>query len=160
MPELKRDQDNNEISIEAELAGEKGFYDVPVSIRIYGTTDRAARLDLENRLKADRLLKATDLKRTRTESDLQRQQAMMNMGPGQSNVGLDKRQAEPEPQVSLEQLTRVSEAVLSRAGGDIVKTLAMDENSLSQMPMAEQPKALSATLLPYQLQVREPLVRL
>jgi hypothetical protein len=35
-----------------------------------------------------------------------------------------------------------------------MKKLAMDEEQLSKMPMATQPEALKAQLLPYQLQVR------
>jgi hypothetical protein len=35
----------------------------------------------------------------------------------------------------------------------MIKTLAVDEEQLSKMPMATQPASLRATLLPYQLQV-------
>ncbi|OIW31626.1 RAD5-like protein [Coniochaeta ligniaria NRRL 30616] len=185
--------DNGDIAIEAMLIAEKGFYDAPVRVYIYGTGDHASRLQLEERLKSDKLLKATQLKQTRTANDLQRQRREMGLESGRSgaelgsngyaapepqlsqaqrtandlqrqrremglksgrsSAGLGSRgYAAPGPQLSLEQLTRASQAVQFRTGDDIAKTIAMDEDTLSQMPMAEQPQALNATLLPYQLQ--------
>ena len=148
-------QDNGHIAIEAQLVGEKGFYDAPIRIYIYGTGERIARLQLEEKLKTDRLLKATQLKQTRAVADLQRQRREMGFKSGRSSAGLGSNgNAEPEPQLSLEQLAQVSQAVQFRTGDDIAKTIAMDEETLSKMPMAAQPPGLQATLLPYQLQVR------
>jgi SWI/SNF-related matrix-associated actin-dependent regulator of chromatin subfamily A3 len=147
-------QDNGDIAIEAKLIAEKGFYDAPIRIYIYGTSDYASRLQLEERLKSDKLLKATQLKQTRTANDLLRHRREMGLKSGQSSAGLGSNGYDaPEPQVSLEQLTQASQAVQFRTGDDIAKTIAMDEDTLAQMPMAEQPQALKATLLPYQLQV-------
>lgn len=152
-------QDNGDIAIEAQLIGEKGFYDAPIRIYIYGTGEHVARLQLEERLKTDRLLKATQLKQTRTAAELQRQRREMGLKSGRSSAGLGSNgYAEPEPQLSLEQLTQVSQAVQFRTSDDIAKTIAMDEETLSKMPMAAQPPALQATLLPYQLQVRHSLM--
>jgi SWI/SNF-related matrix-associated actin-dependent regulator of chromatin subfamily A3 len=131
------------------LTDEKGFYDVPVRIFIYGTSDRASRLELEERLKKDKLVKATQLKTTRAEIDAQR---AMGLKSGRSSAGFGTTNVEPEPQISLEQLTQASQAVHVRTGDDFVNRIAMDEGVLSKMPMAEQPQGLSATLLPYQLQ--------
>ena len=58
-----------------------------------------------------------------------------------------------QPEVSLEELTRASEAVQLRTTDDIVKSLALDEEALSQLPKARQPQSLRSVLLPYQLQV-------
>lgn len=58
-----------------------------------------------------------------------------------------------EPEVNLEDLLKTSQAVEFRQGGDVVKTLAMSEDQLADMPKAKQPSQLQATLLPYQLQV-------
>jgi SWI/SNF-related matrix-associated actin-dependent regulator of chromatin subfamily A3 len=137
-----------------QLIGEKGFYDAPIRIYIYGTTEHVARLQLEEKLKSDRLLKATQLKQTRTAAELQRQRRGMGLKSGRSSAGLGSNgYAEAEPHVSLEQLTQASQAVQLRTGDDIAKTIAMDEDTLAKMPMAAQPEALKATLLPYQLQV-------
>jgi SWI/SNF-related matrix-associated actin-dependent regulator of chromatin subfamily A3 len=72
----------------------------------------------------------------------------MGLKSGRSTAGLP----EEAPEVSLEELAKASQAVNLRVGGDVVKSLAMDEDQLSKLPMAEQPTSLKATLLPYQLQ--------
>ncbi|KAL2018517.1 hypothetical protein VTK56DRAFT_802 [Thermocarpiscus australiensis] len=138
--------DHGDIAIEAILTGEKGFYDWPVRIYIYGTSDPLGRANLEERLKNDRLLKATQLKQTRKENEQQRKAMGLKSGRGPAGF------ATGEPEASLEQLTQVSQAVNFRATGDIVQTLAMDEDQLSRMPEAKQPDVLRAKLLPYQLQ--------
>jgi SWI/SNF-related matrix-associated actin-dependent regulator of chromatin subfamily A3 len=81
----------------------------------------------------------------------------MGLKSGRSSAGLGTTNGlvEPEPhtpEVTLEQLAHGSETVQFRNGEDFVNRIAMDEDKLSQMPMAEQPKSLGATLLPYQLQ--------
>jgi SWI/SNF-related matrix-associated actin-dependent regulator of chromatin subfamily A3 len=72
----------------------------------------------------------------------------MGLKSGRSTAGFP----EEAPQVSLEELAMASQAVNLRSGGDAVKSLAMDEDQLSKLPIAEQPSSLKATLLPYQLQ--------
>ncbi|KXX82067.1 putative SWI/SNF-related matrix-associated actin-dependent regulator of chromatin subfamily A member 3-like 1 [Madurella mycetomatis] len=138
--------DPGDITIEAMLTGEKGFYECPVRIYIYGTANALGRANLEERLKKDRLVNATQLKQTRKENDQQRR--AMGLKSGRGTAGL----ATGEPEISLEQLAQTSQAVNFRVGGDIVQTLAMDEDQLSRMPEADQPDTLRATLLPYQLQ--------
>ncbi|KAK4097378.1 RAD5-like protein [Parathielavia hyrcaniae] len=139
--------DSGEIAIEAILTGEKGFYECPIRIHIYGTDEALARADLEERLKRDKLVKATQLKQTRKESEQQRK--AMGLKSGRATAGFAATERE---QVSLEQLAQTSQAVNLRAGGDMVQTLAMDEDQLSKMPEAEQPDTVRAKLLPYQLQ--------
>lgn len=104
------------------------------------------RATLEERLKRDRLLKATQLKETRKENEQQRK--AMGLKSGRGTAGF----ANGEPEVSLEQLAQTSQAVNFRTGGDIVQTLAIDEDQLSKMPEAKQPETVRAKLLPYQLQ--------
>lgn len=58
-----------------------------------------------------------------------------------------------EPEVSMEDILKASEAFEARTGNDAVKTLALGEDDLAKMPSAPQPPQLKATLLPYQLQV-------
>lgn len=72
----------------------------------------------------------------------------MGLQGSQSTGGLGSGESE----VSLEQLAQASQAVQFRAGADNLKTLAMDEDTLSKLPMASQPEALKSQLLPYQLQ--------
>ena len=147
---LTTPKDCNEITLETKLVGDKGFYDVPVRVYIYGTSDLLGRQALEERLKIDKLLKANEMKKTRAENISRRQALGLKSGRGSVGLGVA-----PEPELSLEQLTQISQAVQFRVGDDIVKTLALDEDQLSKMPMAEQPASLRATLLPYQLQVTD-----
>jgi SWI/SNF-related matrix-associated actin-dependent regulator of chromatin subfamily A3 len=137
-------QDRGEIAVEAMLTGEKGFYDCPIRLFIYGTGNPLGRANLEERLKRDKLVKATQLKQTRKENEQQRK--AMGLKSGRGTAGFEGED------VSLEQLAQTSQAVNFRAGGDMVQTLAMDEDQLSKMPEAKQPETLRAKLLPYQLQ--------
>lgn len=138
--------DNGDINIEGMLTGEKGFYDCPIRIQIYGTSEAASRESLEERLKKDKLVKATQLKKTRTESEAR--QAPTGLKSGRGTSGFPRG----EPEVSLQELAQVSQAVNFRSGRDITKSLAMDEDQLAKLPMAQQPSTIKATLLPYQLQ--------
>ncbi|KAJ3944464.1 uncharacterized protein N0V96_005996 [Colletotrichum fioriniae] len=139
-------RDRDEISIEAILTGEKGMFDCPVRLQLYGSSNPVDRSALEDKLKKDKLLKARELKQTRAEAEAQRK--MLGIKGSQSTVGLNPA----EPEVSLEDLAQASQAISSRPRGDAVKSLVMDEDFLSKMPMAEQPDVLESTLLPYQLQ--------
>ncbi|EAQ88403.1 hypothetical protein CHGG_05022 [Chaetomium globosum CBS 148.51] len=140
-------QDNNDITIEAILIGEKGFYDCPIRMYIYGTGDALGRASLEERLKKDKLVKATQLKQTRKDNDQQRK--TLGLKASRSTAGFAPAEKE---EVSLAQLAQTSQTVNFRAGGDIAQTLAMDEDQLAGMPQAEQPDKVCAKLLPYQLQ--------
>lgn len=128
------------------LTGEKDFYDCPLRIFIYGTSNALERARLETRLKNDRLVKAGQLMQTRKDNDQQRQ--AMGLRSGRGTAGLPSG----KPEASLAQLAQASQAVDFRAEGDIVQTLAMGDDQLSKMPQAKQPDGLGATLLPYQLQ--------
>ncbi|KAL1841186.1 hypothetical protein VTJ49DRAFT_7355 [Mycothermus thermophilus] len=138
--------DSGEMTIEAILTGEKGYYDCPIRIHMYGSSIPLARAKLEERLKQDKLIKATLLKQTRKENELQQRQAM-GLKSGRGTAGFQTGE-----EVSLEELAQASQAVNLRAGTDIAQTLAMDEDQLSKLPQAEQPEKVSAKLLPYQLQ--------
>ncbi|KAK2067652.1 hypothetical protein P8C59_001368 [Phyllachora maydis] len=139
--------DTGEIMIEARLTGEKGLYDCPMRVYIYGTSDPLARADLETRLKSDRLVTATQLKNTRKQIEAVR--IPTGLKSGRSTAGIAKN----EPPPSVEALAMASQTVQVQARADYVKSLAaMDEHQLSKMPLAQQPSKLRATLLPYQLQ--------
>lgn len=145
-------QDRDEIAIEAVLTGEKGMFDCPIRLHIYGTSNPINRLALEEKLKRDKLIKAGELKKTRAEAEAQRK--VLGIKGSQSRIGLDGGTAEPE--VSLEELAQASQTVQDQHRGDAIKSFVVDEDFLSKMTMAEQPAVLESTLLPYQLQVRSP----
>lgn len=74
---------------------------------------------------------------------------------GCSTHGVGSELAVPQkPEITMDNVLQKSEAVEMRKGGDAIKSLAIGEDELEKMPMAEQPGDLKAQLLPYQLQVR------
>lgn len=139
--------DSGDVLVEASILGEKGYFDCPVKLTLYGTADPIARASLEERLKSDRLLRATQLKQTRPKPPEPPRKNVMGLKSSQSRAGLPA-----EPEISLDQLAQLSQAVQFRSGDDNLKMLAMDEDALSKLPQAEQPQEIRSTLLPYQLQ--------
>ncbi|KUI54814.1 hypothetical protein VP1G_02180 [Cytospora mali] len=137
--------DSGDFHVEGMITGEKGYFDCPIRLILYGTADVSDRAMLERRLKADKILTATQLKQTRPKLEPQRK--AMGLKSSQSSAGLPG-----EPEVSLEQLAQISQAVQFRDGDDNLKTMAMGEDALSKLPLAPQPAALKSELLPYQLQ--------
>jgi len=77
----------------------------------------------------------------------------MSLTNDRATGGLGAEVNSSEPELSWEELMQASQAVQFRTADDMIKTLAVDEEQLSKMPMATQPASLRATLLPYQLQV-------
>ncbi|KAM5348285.1 hypothetical protein ACJ41O_008109 [Fusarium nematophilum] len=143
--------DRGDIMLEAQLAGEKGYYDCPVKLFFYGPGDPAERARVEDSLKKDKLVKATELKNTRKDAEARR--AVLGLTSGNSTQGLGSGPSVPQkPEVSMESLLEKSEAVEMRKGGDAIKTLAIGEEQLEKLPKADQPAQLKAQLLPYQLQ--------
>lgn len=119
----------------------------------YGPSDRTERARIEELLKKDKLVKATELKNTRKDAEAQR--AILGLTNGSSTAGIGDDPVVPvQPEVSLEELLKTSEAVEFRKGGDAIQTIAIGEDQLKKMPKADQPVQLQAQLLPYQLQVR------
>ncbi|KAG5959526.1 hypothetical protein E4U58_004958 [Claviceps cyperi] len=141
--------DSGDLVIEASLSGYKGTFDCPVKLALFGPSSSIDRARIEKSLKIDKIVTATELKRTRIEAESKR--TTMGSTAGRTTHGFGS--AGPhEPEVSLEDILKDSESIDLRGEGDAIKPFAMDEKYLSEMPMAEQPIAVKATLLPYQLQ--------
>lgn len=58
----------------------------------------------------------------------------------------------------MEQIMEHSQVLQDVRDGDAIKTLAFGEAQLEKMPKADQPSQLTSTLLPYQLQVSNPVL--
>lgn len=144
-------QDKGDLVVEGMLAGEKQAFDCAVRLYFYGTSAPLQRAELEERLKRDNLVKATQLKQTRKASEEQRQRQALEL-KGNGTRGFPSQTQEPEPSITMEQLAKMSEVTNFRSGGDMIKSLAMSEEDLTKLPMASQPEKLRAQLLPYQLQ--------
>ncbi|KAI1367904.1 SNF2 family N-terminal domain-containing protein [Xylaria arbuscula] len=141
--------DRGDILLDGILTGHKGPFDCPIRLYFYGTSDRAARLELETKLKADKLLKATELKKTRQEAEAQRAIAKEVDGDESAPaLGLGTSDINQPREVVLEE----SEALDFRADPNALDVLNMDEATLSAMPQAQQPDAIKSTLLLHQLQ--------
>lgn len=140
--------DKDEIAIEGVLTGEKGFFDCPIRVYVYGTSDKFERLKLEEKLKADKLLKATDMKNTRKQAEAMKKASKLGMKSSTTDTV-----AQQEHDESLQDLLDRTQTLDARTESDLLKTFAMDEEALSKLPMAEQPEAIHSKLLPYQLQV-------
>lgn len=148
----KAKQDSGDITVEGQIVGEKAYYDCPIRLSFFGPSDPTERTRIENALKADKFVKATQLKQTKKDAEARR--VLLGLTHGSSTAGgFGSGQVPVVPQISLEEILQSSDAIEFRKGGDAIKTLAMGEEQLSQMPQAEQPSQLKSTLLPYQLQV-------
>ncbi|KAF5123775.1 Helicase-like transcription factor [Metarhizium anisopliae] len=143
------EQDCGDILLEAQLTGPKGQYDCPVTLSFYGPSNPLERTRIENSLKGDKLVRATQLNKTRKESEAQR--TVMGLKAGGTTHGMGSASPK-EPEISLEDILKKSQSVEFRDGIDALKTFATDEEYLRNMPSCDQPAALKATLLPYQLQ--------
>ncbi|KAI8963341.1 SNF2 family N-terminal domain-containing protein [Daldinia sp. FL1419] len=141
--------DREDIILDGVLTGPKDVYDCPVRLIFYGTSDPTRRLLLEEKLKADQLLKATELKATRKAAEAQRN-AAIRLRCNASTVGLGIEDG--EQQQSLQELAAGSETVRFRGDLSSVDIFAVDEDSLSKLPKADQPACILSALLPYQLQ--------
>jgi len=139
--------DKNEIVIEGVLTGEKGSFECPIRLYVYGTSDTFERLKLEEKLKADKILKATDMKNTRKHAEAMKQASKLGMKSSTTDTV-----AQQEHDESLQDLLDRTQTLDARTESDLLKTFAMDEEALSKLPKAEQPEAIHSKLLPYQLQ--------
>ncbi|KAI0550705.1 SNF2 family N-terminal domain-containing protein [Xylaria curta] len=137
--------DSGEIILDGVLNGHKRQFDCPVRLNLYGTSIPAARLQLEAKLKADRLLKATELKNTRKEAEAERAIAKQAKNDTPA-LGLGSSSQQP-----IEVLSD-SEEVDFRADPSALDVLNMDEATLSAMPQAAQPDTIKSNLLFHQLQ--------
>ena len=127
------------------MTDNKGDFDVPIELTLFGPSDPHLRSQIEERLKADRILKATQLKKTRMAAEVRRKRGEL---VGHNTYSLNDDKNAP----TVEEIALGSMLVNSHGRQDAIQTMAMDEATLERMPMASQPKKLKAELLPYQLQ--------
>jgi SWI/SNF-related matrix-associated actin-dependent regulator of chromatin subfamily A3 len=165
-------QDANVLLVEGSLAGQKGTYDCPIALRLFGTSDPIGRAELRRKMKSDKLpVEVVDQReseaKVRKAEELKKMQAARNArgskaGNGQGQQGElrgsraefagSSFQGESIPVQNLEDIMQESLRVNPRDLGVIVEKLGMGEDFLSQMPMAPLPERLATKLLPYQRQ--------
>ncbi|KAK2624421.1 hypothetical protein QTJ16_006371 [Diplocarpon rosae] len=143
--------DARSIVLEGILAGEKGQWDCPIRLRVFGPADPAARKKLEDDMKAQRVpIKKQSIAAPKKPSTPVPPPQRSQMG-FQSSQG-SSSQPEAVPEANMQHLIEISERFNPRDAERLVEAWGQGEDALSKMPMAEQPSDLVSTLLPYQRQ--------
>jgi SWI/SNF-related matrix-associated actin-dependent regulator of chromatin subfamily A3 len=145
-------QDSRSLVIEGIIAGEKGSFDCPILLKLYGPLEITARARLEARLKADKLpIKTRAYAAPKKPSHaIPTPRRPQDYTSSQSQAS--SSQPEPIPELSIQDFIASSESFRPRDVQEIVEQWGAGEDALSKMPMAKQPEGLISTLLPYQRQ--------
>ena len=157
--------------IEGRLAGQKGTYDCPIDLKLFGSSDPRKKEELVGEMRNDRLpldaivQKAKDAKakqREETKKAKEAQKAARAAGRGKAwEISTSQPQyvrsqgsndGSSSQNQSLEQIMETSQHFNPRDMGEVVEKFGADEDTLSKMPMAEFPSRLATKLLPYQRQ--------
>lgn len=145
-------QDSRTLVVEGIIAGEKGQWDCPVLLKLYGPAEPAARAQLEAKMKSDRMpfksrSYAPPKKPTPATAPPRKQTGFQS-----SQSGVSNSQPASIPELSVQDFITNSERFRPRDVQEIVEAWGIGEDALAKIPKAKQPERLAATLLPYQLQ--------
>ncbi|KUJ16374.1 putative SWI/SNF-related matrix-associated actin-dependent regulator of chromatin subfamily A member 3-like 1 [Mollisia scopiformis] len=144
--------DSRAIVLEGILTGEKGSFDCPIRLRVFGPSEPVARAQLEAEMKAKRMpIKKQGVAAPKVPKAAVPPPQRKQMGY-QSSSQASSSQPEPVPEVDISHFVENSERFRPRDAEKIVEAWGLGEDALSKMPMADQPEGLSSTLLPYQRQ--------
>ena len=162
--------DSKALLVEGAITGQKGFYDCPAALKLFGTTDPIAaaalkrqmqdlRLPVTDHIRADaeRKKKEKEIERRRKEAQkaavstkrLGGMQFDENGDPKYTNFAIPGMDGQSQ---SMEELLSNAQAYNPREVQDVVNKFASGEDVLARMKMAEQPSAMKMMLLPYQRQ--------
>ncbi|KAL9128395.1 MAG: hypothetical protein Q9217_002919 [Psora testacea] len=163
--------DSGALLVEGSLSGDVGTYDCPIALKLFGTSEPVERANLRAQMKADRLPTAV-IDNKEKEAKKQKAEELKKIaaakkskitggkpGGGQQWGHSSKMdfagtmsQGAGDSSQSLEDLVETSQRFNPREMGELVERFGAGEDVLAQMPMAQCPKELSTTLLPYQRQ--------
>ncbi|KAF2744112.1 hypothetical protein M011DRAFT_521232 [Sporormia fimetaria CBS 119925] len=171
---LAKYMDNRTLLFEGTITGEKGQFDCPIEIKLYGTDEPAAREDLIQQLRADKLPigHAMDRKRKEAKTEKERQKLAAQAAKaakrnGGTVVGVaqgmqyenplgeyaaDSSQGTSSNPIDLDDIIGSSERINPRSLEQVVERFGVKEEDLAAMPRAQQPKSMSTELRPFQLQ--------
>jgi SWI/SNF-related matrix-associated actin-dependent regulator of chromatin subfamily A3 len=141
--------------VEGLISGEKGAFDCPILLKVYGPTSPYERARLESKLKADKVpMKRIGTKAAKSAAKPAEPTNRKKLGfKGVSTYGgLESSQNPPDLGLSIQDFVQNSERFRPRDVQEIVEAWGVGEDALSKMPMADQPQGLISTLLPYQRQ--------
>lgn len=152
-------QDTNALLIEGTLAGEKGAFDCPIDLKLFGTSDSQKQLQLMEKMLSDKLpigvVKEAQRDKLRQQAKEQKEKAKgaraEKKAKGQfSNLRVPEGNEVPGP--DIDELVGQSISFNPREMGDVVEKFGAGEAELAKLPLAECPASLSTELLPYQRQ--------
>ena len=162
--------DSRELLVEGAVTGPKGFYETPMALKLFGTTDPVAAAALKQRMQglrlpvtdhtkaeAERKKKAKELEKRRKEAE-KAAARMKKLGGLQVDENGDTQYASfATPGMggeiqTMEELLSNAQTFNPRDVQDVVNKFAAGEEVLAKMEMADQPRTMKTTLLPYQRQ--------
>ena len=162
--------DARDLLVEGAVTGPKGYYEAPMALKLFGTTDPVAAAALKQRMQdlrlpvTDHIKAEAERKKKAKEHDKRRKEAekakahMTMLGGLQVDENGDTRYASfGAPGVggetqSIEELLSNAQAFNPRDVQDVVNKFAAGEEVLKMMDMADQPSSMKTILLPYQRQ--------
>lgn len=164
-------QDSRELLVEGILTGPKGYYDCPVLLNLFGTSEAIKKDDLKKRMQQDKLPVSKLVQTDRDAAKKAKDQAMerkkaekharaMALGKAAQQFQANDNSMFANLSVptglgtneSLEELLSQSSSFNPREVGQVVESFGQKEADLAKMPMADSPEGLSTQLLPYQRQ--------
>ena len=170
---LAQYMDDGSLLVEGTLSGQKGAYDFPIALKLFGTSNPTERDNLIDRMRVDRLPLDAIVQRAREEKKRKAEEAKRlkaakrggyisgSSQPSRSQLSdlqssqlgfMGSSQGDGTPGQSFEELVQGSERFNPREMGEVVQRFGAGEDVLAGMPMAEFPERLATQLLPYQRQ--------
>lgn len=160
--------DSGELLVEGALTGPKDYFECPIGLKLFGTSDPVAMAELKQKMQGLRLpvneLTRTERERKQREKDqAAREKAAKSMKKGGNTVidpegpnryaNLNTASASQQPAPTMEEVLNNTTAIFNpRDVQDAVNKFVAGEATLEKMPLAKQPTEMSTQLLPYQLQ--------
>ena len=164
--------DSEQLLVEGAITGSKSDFTVPIALKLFGTTQPGPKAALKEQMQRLRLpvndLVRAERERQKREKEIEKQRkarekalaAMKRIGdtvidetlqnPRYASHIMPGSQLEIVP--GMDQILTGTASINPRHVQDMVKQFTSGEDTLSAMPMADQPHALSTILLPYQRQ--------
>jgi SWI/SNF-related matrix-associated actin-dependent regulator of chromatin subfamily A3 len=146
-------KDSRSLVVEGVIAGEKGSFDCPILLKVYGPAAPDARAQLESKMKADKLpIKKSGPQASRNAVKPIEPSHRSKLGFKSSGSTSSVDPGPSLPELSIQDFVQNSERFRPRDVQEIVEAWGTGEDALSKMLMADQPEGLISTLLPYQRQ--------
>lgn len=158
--------DSKDLFIEGLCTGPKGYYDCPLQLNLFGSSDPELRSDLMSRMREQKLPvgdarknEQFDKARAKEEARFAKQAkkagaagvgaAQFDDATGQWTGGL----SQGDGNMAMDHILQQTERFSARHNfEEMVEKFGLNEEALADMPMIEQPEGLESKLLPYQRQ--------